>query len=351
MICTRILGRTELPLRFAAVTMFVIGCSATAAEPTVDPPQNGGQGGSISMMVAGTTSASGAPTFGGVPGSSGGSNLSAGGPGSGGSSSAGSAGKPGGGGGTTSSGGALGFAGAVPLAGGSTSVTAGAPATGSGGAAPASGCDAAKGELTKAVIYDGSNQIACTNALTSPRVGYWFTYNDETTTAMQLPAANASGAIAGEKMGKGGADDCAMHTSGEGFSKWGAGVGFSLHQSGATLCAFDASVFTGVKFYAKGTATGTRGEGYLAAPNTIRVRFKMSAVSLGDDDFGAWCTLTPDWTQCTVPFAMLKQEGFGKAGTFNPKAIEQIMFQAAKEGELPETSVDFDFWIDDVTFY
>jgi hypothetical protein len=224
--------------------------------------------------------------------------------------------------------------------------------TGTAGAATAgapSTCAGAKGDKASPMLYDG-NQTTCTNALTPPRTGYWFTYNDGT--AMQMPMAAAGGAIAGELGGKGGAADCAMHTSGMEFTKWGAGLGFDIHSVAGKGCPFDASVFAGIRFYAKGTTTGTHGLAYAAAPNTIRVKIKMATDLMGDD-YGGWCTLGTDWTLCDIPFAMVAQEGYGpKNIPFSAAELTQIQFQAAKEGmeSMPPT-VSFDFWLDDVTFY
>jgi hypothetical protein len=117
----------------------------------------------------------------------------------------------------------------------------------------------------------------------------------------------------------------------------------------------DVSVFTGIRFQAMGTTKGTHGLAYAAAPNTIRVSL-VTTTDYKGDNFGGWCTLMPTWATCEIPFATSTREGYNAMtipGTaFDATKLVQIQFQASKEGmaEMPPT-VEFDFWIDDVTFY
>lgn len=324
------------PLRFAGFSLIVIfGCTASGSEPDAHSGI-GGAGGSTGPSMAGGSPGS----FAGRPGVAGSSQPAAG-------RGGGTAGS------TPKAGGATGLGGSASTPSGGSGTSAGATgATGAAGSGvdPA-GCGAAKGDLAAPLLYNGG-LAPCSNALTPPRTGYWFAYNDAT--AIQTPAPTAL-PFSGEAGGKGGATDCAMHTSGTGFSKWGAGIGFDIHSANSVTCPFDASVFSGIRFYAKGTTTGTHGALYAPAPNTIRVKVKMSSrlsAGLGGDDFGGWCSLTPDWSLCDIPFATLAQEGYGPLGVFSKAELTQIQFQAAKEGTaLLPPSVGMDFWVDDVTFY
>jgi hypothetical protein len=211
------------------------------------------------------------------------------------------------------------------------------------------------GGKAEPMIYDGKTGAPCTNAIKSPRTGYWFTYND--TTGMQTPSATEM-AMFGEVGGKGGATDCAVHTKGSGFSKWGAGVGFDLNNIAMMSSPYDATGYTGIRFSVKGTATNTRGALYAAAPNTLQVKVVTTA-NTGGDDFASFCAMTPDWSVCQVPFAGLARDGWEKAimppPMFSAAQITKVQFQASKFGDavtMPTAPpVEFDFWIDDVEFY
>ncbi|HYO94622.1 MAG TPA: hypothetical protein VER33_08910 [Polyangiaceae bacterium] len=315
-------------------SVFLLGaCSATSEDPKDLP--NGGTGGSSANNGGKAANGGSTPSFGGS--SSGGSFSNGGSTSKGGSTSTGGATSGGSTtGGTTSVGGTTGVGGTT------TAGTGGAP---TGKAEP--------------MIYDGKAGAPCTNVIKSPRVGYWFTYNDMT--GMQTPAATEM-AMFGELNGKGGATDCAVHTKGSGFTKWGAGVGFDLNNIATVSSAYDASAYTGIRFAVKGTATNTRGLAYAAAPNTLQVKVVTTA-NTGGDDFAGFCTMTADWTVCQLPFATLARDGWEKAimppPTFSAAQITKIQFQASMhDPQAPAPAppvfnqpVAFDFWIDDVEFY
>jgi hypothetical protein len=46
----------------------------------------------------------------------------------------------------------------------------------------------------------------------------------------------------------------AATTSGTGFTVYGAGMGFDFNNTAAKSCPYDASAYTGIKFYAKANA-------------------------------------------------------------------------------------------------
>lgn len=322
-------GRT-IGAFFASV--FILGACSATSEDTKDLPE-GGSGGS-STTNGGRPAGNGGTTasFGGSTSNNGGSTSKGGSTSTGGTAS----------GGSTSSGG-------TPSGGASTGV-GGTPTAGTGG-----------GPTGKAepMIYDGKAGAPCTNVIKMPRVGYWFTYND--TTGTQTPAATEM-AMFGELNGKGGAADCAVHTKGTGFSKWGAGVGFDLNNIATMSSAYDASAYAGIRFAVKGTATNTRGALYAAAPNTLQVKVVTTA-NTGGDDFAGFCTMTTDWTVCQLPFATLARDGWEKTimppPVFSAAQITKIQFQASMHDPQPAAPappvvnppVAFDFWIDDVEFY
>jgi hypothetical protein len=176
------------------------------------------------------------------------------------------------------------------------------------------------------------------------RSGAWFTYNDGTGT--QTPAATADFLpVAG---GPGTSRFCA-HTSGSGFTTWGAGLGFDLatpaFADGGTpmRASFDAARYSGIAFAAKGNVS-------------IRVMVVTTAVeppSAGgtcqagaqcEDAHGLSVALSANWTQVMVPFAQLAQDGWGQPFAFDARTLLGVEFQVA-------AGTSFDFSIDDVRFY
>ncbi|APR85782.1 Hypothetical protein A7982_11131 [Minicystis rosea] len=172
------------------------------------------------------------------------------------------------------------------------------------------------------------------------RIGSWYTYNDGTTSGMQTPLAG--GMFAPELIPGGhGTSTKAARTHGMGFTTWGAGMGFDLHNTGTTKSAYDVSAFKGVAFWAKGE------------PGTIRFKALTSATvafaegglctAVCGDSHGAIVPLTSDWVQITIPFTSLTQEGWGTQEDWNPMQVLSIQFQSG--------AVPFDFWVDDIGFY
>lgn len=62
------------------------------------------------------------------------------------------------------------------------------------------------------------------------------------------------------------------------------------------------------------------------------------------DAFGAAVSLTDDWSLVTIAFDGLKQKGFGEVSKpFDPSLLKRLQFLM--------TFGDWDFWIDDLSFY
>lgn len=240
---------------------------------------------------------------------------------------------------------------------------AGGVSTGSGGSSAGSGgmvcvdpsdsCAAAPvGAAADTVLYDGVVNDMCATGIAAPRTGYWFGYGDSTAGATRTQAPKPNG--------RDGADDCAMHTTGSGFANYGAGVGFDLNYANETTCPYDASSYTGIRAYLKGTTSGTRAASYAPTPNSVRMKIVTSDDKVcpetdrsGGDDFGGWCTINEtDWTVCEVPFDTATREGFNMtymATALDPTKLIKVQFEFAKE-EM-SGPVEFDVWIDDIEFY
>jgi hypothetical protein len=183
----------------------------------------------------------------------------------------------------------------------------------------------------------------------------WFSYSDGT-------VDSGSFTHIADMSGCDGPGSCAFHASGAGFTGYGAGVGFTLNDNST----FDASSFTGLDVYLKGTTTGTRGLDYAQANNTVHVKFVTSGADGGDpldgDDYGAYCPISQDagtcYSLCNIPFGGVARDGYHDAGVtaFDPQSLVKIQFEfsaytPAPDSGIAATPVSFDVMIDNVAFY
>src|SRR5204863_143953 len=81
------------------------------------------------------------------------------------------------------------------------------------------------------------------------RVGAWYTYHDATAGGTQTPAMGDP--FIPDACGH--ASMYCAHTTGSGFTDYGAGFGFDLNNDAGTKGIYDVGAFTGVAFWAKGT--------------------------------------------------------------------------------------------------
>ncbi|WP_434041815.1 MULTISPECIES: CIA30 family protein [Sorangium] len=179
------------------------------------------------------------------------------------------------------------------------------------------------------------------------RVGYWYTFNDGTEGATQQPPPDPEGTgetpfTMTELAPARGQSTYAARSWGSGFTTWGAGFGFDLNSPEGAKAAYDASAYTGITLWAKGTTSAT-----------------VMISDPGTDPEGGVCTdecdkwqkslpLTAEWQQFTIPFADLKQGGWGTpAGTtaIDASKLYSIQFQVGID------DAEFDVYIDDLAFY
>jgi hypothetical protein len=188
-------------------------------------------------------------------------------------------------------------------------------------------------------LIDDMDQTPPTGSIYSKsgRVGAWYTYNDETAGGQQSPEMGAT--FLPDAGGRNGTNSA--HTAGSGFTNWGAGMGFDLNNNGTTKLPWDASMFTGFAFWAKGTAFRVK----VLVPATVPTAEggSCSAGTCGDNH-GKAIEAATDWHQVVVPFSSLTQEGWGATAAFTANQVIGIQFQTAK-------STTFDVWIDDIGFY
>ncbi|WP_437964597.1 CIA30 family protein [Sorangium sp. So ce260] len=183
------------------------------------------------------------------------------------------------------------------------------------------------------------------------RVGYWYTFNDGTAGATQDPPPDPEGT--GETPftmtaldPARGQSTTAARSWGSGFEGWGIGFGFDLSSVEGAKAVYDASAYTGITFWAKvGAGSSTAASVLISDASTDAVGGACT------DECDAWqkqlASISEEWQQFTIPFADLKQGGWG-----TPAATEQI--DAAKlysiQFQVGEAAT-FDLYIDDLAFY
>jgi hypothetical protein len=244
--------------------------------------------------------------------------------------------------------------GAPSGSGGSGATTSGARAGkgGRGGAAAGQENNAGERDCGELIddMEDGSGRI-CTG---SGRIGVWYAFNDER--GQQAPAPTTPGVpIAVSVLGAERADSVhAIHTSGDGFSAWGAGVGLDLDYDGTTYSTYDASAYSGITFWVRGEGRRPVGPdlpSYLFTAAVLpTLSFRVSDESSTYHDwggtspskgFGPTAGIEPeeDFNQYFVPFRTLR----AKNPNFEPGRLTNLQFLT--------TAMPFDFWVDDIAFY
>jgi hypothetical protein len=212
----------------------------------------------------------------------------------------------------------------------------------SGGGAPGGGGSGNTGNITITAENMIDDMEADTGSIKAQqgRVGAWYTYNDETVGGTQTPAMGATflpEAITGGANG----GTHAAHTSGTGFSTWGAGMGFDLNNNGSSKQIYSVAGKTGIAFWGRG-GHAIRVK-VLTADTTPIAEGGTCTTSCGDNH-GMVFTLTQSLQQFALPFSSLVQEGWGAAVAFAPDKVIGVQFQVV-------ANVPFDFWVDDIGLY
>ena len=249
---------------------------------------------------------------------------------------------------TTGSAGAGASGGSTPVAGGGA---AGAPASAAGAAGAQTGACATV--VAADVVSDFESGKADVLAV-GGRGGSWFLFNDGT--GMQTPVKTPNVTLVAEAGGACGSL-FAFHSTGMGFTVFGAGFGadFAPKVAGATLSTvYDASQYSGVALFAKSVApislrvsvsdAGTAVEGMVCVNTTDKTN-KMRC----GDYFGSDVTIGTDWQDYMIPFAMMKQRGFGLpiATGIDKSKVYTIRAQIKGSAAAPGA---YDLWIDNVRF-
>jgi hypothetical protein len=229
--------------------------------------------------------------------------------------------------------------------GGSTGTGGSGGAGGAGGAGGDTTTDSGGGAMGEMIddMEDNDGSILSVNG----RVGAWYTYNDLTMTAMQVPKQ-------GEPftMTPGGRDGTgyAANTKGSGFSVWGAGYGFNLKDpgdgaGGSNKSVYDGSAYSGITFWAKAGATSDKAlRVNVSNKDTDPAGATCAPMDKCNDHFGTSLTLTTDWARYTLPFAKMAQSGWGQSvARFDASTLYAVQFQVGKNAM-------FDISIDEVAF-
>ena len=124
-------------------------------------------------------------------------------------------------------------------------------------------------------------------------------------------------------------------------------MGVRLNQAQAS-CAYDASAFTGITFWAKGPASGDVLAVRLGlfTMDTLQVEYGGNCDIACNDHYGADLEFGPQWQQFTFTWDQLSQRTWGTDVPFDVTQLFTIEWQL-----LGTPAADpFDFWIDEVAF-
>jgi hypothetical protein len=324
---------------FAAIAVFALSgaCSVyssglldDASESTITGGKSGsvaGHGGTAGVVLGGNGGKSGTvvPTNGGEG--------EGGDPGNG--SGAGSGGLPSSSGGSTGAGATA----AVGGAGSGTGGSAGGPGTAGSGTAGSAGSP----PVGAGVLVDGFEDQDLT--LEQAGGGVWYLFDDGTV-GTAGPAPLVCSPLSGAPAGLGG---YAMHITATGFTGFGSGLGVDFR---AGKKVFDASKFTGIRFWAKvGAGKNTRHRVQIADATTDKAGGKCNAAADApngekcDDHFGFNATFTTSWAEYVISFEQLTQIGWG-----NPAlALDKAALYGLQVTAKPKLEVDL--WLDQIEFF
>ncbi len=338
----------------ATLILGALGASFAACSTATDSSPNtnttAGSGSSVAgaSNVAGSTSAAGSTDVAGGSSVAGASNVA----------------------------GSTGVAGSIGAAGSS-----GATGTAGAGGGPAKSCgtltanpaDAkcciAAGTATDLAVDDLEDKDNVILSL-GQRQGYWYTYGTDAGQAPKpmtpfLPTAGghacsltpAPPACAGMT----GSALYSSHTSGSLLPATDtvptyAGMGLDFNNHFAKSCAYGASAYKGISFWAKGTVPFHAAIAIPATtPSTSDGGTCVAGVKPCADHYFMLITPVPDgttWTQFTITFAdttTFAQAGWGASATFDPAHILNLQFQV--NGETTATAATpYDFAVDDLAF-
>lgn len=181
--------------------------------------------------------------------------------------------------------------------------------------------------------------------------GGWFVYDDGSD-GTQEPPSNEVKPIPGGLSGSEGV----LRVRGEGFTSWGSGLGTVFASDGSGACAFDASAYTGITFWAKGLIEEDDSiEPW--DPGILRVMLvEKDVVPLPegncDDALGdCWSshrvriTLGECWKRYSFRFSEFEPDAWGfPGGTLDLTELYELAFELGRGNR-------YDIWLDDIRFF
>lgn len=176
-------------------------------------------------------------------------------------------------------------------------------------------------------MEDGDDQILASRG----RQGQWFAFDDKT--------GGTRSEVSIQSVDRSGSQHAACITA-SGFTSWGGGFGFPLAAADANRQAYDASAYTGLTFWARGSST--------AAVRVMLVdKFSNPAAgncSACDDNFYFSFTPSSEWKQYTFKWKSAAQLGFGdQQPSVCPSALYTLQFQWLNNATV-------DMCLDDIAF-
>ena len=178
------------------------------------------------------------------------------------------------------------------------------------------------------------------------RKGTWYSFGDDSGGTRSSNVVVIPGT-------RGALSKFAIHAQAQGFTRWGAGVGFDLDQRGSTTTSkvpYDASKYVGITFWGRAASASTLSVVF-PDKNTDPAGGICTAKTTEFPDGGCdhhWLTgvaFGTEWKRYTIEFASLTLEAGGNPIPEAPATdgLISVQFRAG-------ANVDYDIWIDDVAF-
>ncbi len=194
-------------------------------------------------------------------------------------------------------------------------------------------------------LIDGFEDDDLTLEQTSGRGGVWYLFDDQTVGSAgptPLVCSPLTGAPADLGL-------YALHITATGFTGFGSGLGVDFR---AGKKVYDASKFTGIRFWAKvGVGKNTKHRVQVADATTDVAGGKCNAAVSApngekcDDHFGFNATFTTSWAQYVLRFDQLAQIGWGNPAPAITKTAVYGLQVTAK------AKLEVDLWLDQIEFF
>ena len=168
--------------------------------------------------------------------------------------------------------------------------------------------------------------------------GLWYVNNDGS--GEQSPAVGADATTLLQSPGAASSPRHALHTSGHDFTKWGAFVAARLNAAKSYACSIDISEYSGVSLSVKGEGALRLNLGTVA---TTPIDDGGECHTDACSDYGQVVELSSDFRRIDVAFSELSQPSWATTADWDPTRALRVSFWA--------DGADFDFWVDDFSFY